>query len=198
MQTTQRIHVGIFLFNQVEVLDFAGPYEVFATTMVGGDYAFKVTTISESGGVIQSHRGLKIYAEEGFDTVTDLDILIIPGGYGADETEIKNPNVISWLRLQKRKVKILASVCTGAFLLAKAGLLDNRRATTHRMDVERLAKTYPQIEVVSDVRFVDEGDIITSAGIAAGMDLSLYIVQKLMGTPIARNTAARMEYPFQF
>lgn len=188
--------VGIFLYNEVEVLDFAGPYEVFSTAVSNGVHLFEVVTISESGGIICTHKGLKVLTDLCIDEASDLDILIIPGGYGIDNNEIKNIRLLQWLRLQKNRVKILASVCTGAFLLAEAGLLNHRKATTHRMDIQRLQDEYTHIDVLNDVRFVDEGDIITAAGISAGIDMSLYIVATLFDPDIAANTAKRMEYSF--
>jgi len=190
----RKTKLGIFLYNEVEVLDFAGPYEVFSTTVSNGVHLFEVVTISESGGIISTHKGLKVLTDFSIDEVSDLDILIIPGGYGIDNNEIKNIRLLQWLRLQKDRVKILASVCTGAFLLAEAGLLTHRKATTHWMDTERLQQEYHSIEVQKDIRFVDEGDIITAAGISAGIDMSLHIVAKLHGHSIAATTAKRMEY----
>ncbi len=188
------IHVGILLFNEVEVLDFAGPFEVFSITEKDAKKLCKVTLISESGQMVHARNGLKIQPNSSFDQELDLDILIIPGGYGAEEIEIKNKKLLAWIKKQKEKVKFLASVCTGAFLLAETGILDSRKATTHWMDISRLENEYPQIEVIKNTRFVDEGDVITSGGIASGINMSFHIIKKLFGIHVAEMTAKRMEY----
>ncbi len=187
-------NVGIFIFNEVEVLDLAGPFEVFSLAEKDNEKLFNVTTISEKGEIIQARNGLKILPDARFDDKINFDILIIPGGYGAEEIEIHNHQVIHWIKEQKETVNILASVCTGAFLLAKSGLLDHKKATTHWMDIARLEEEYPKIEVIRDLKFVDEGNIITSGGISAGINMSFHIVKKLFGHQIAVNTAKRMEY----
>lgn len=189
-----RIKVGIYVFNEVEVLDFAGPFEVFSLTKNGDKQLFEVVVIGETNEPISARNGLKILPAATFNDNLSLDILIIPGGYGAEEIEIKNKIVIDWINAQQNKVKILASVCTGALLLAECGILNYKKATTHWMDIDRLEHDYPKIEVVRNIKFVDEGKIITSGGISAGIDMSFHIVRRLFGTEIAKNTAKRMEY----
>jgi len=188
--------VGILLFNEVEVLDFAGPFEVFSLAAALSITAkpFSVKTISEDGNLITARNGLKVYPDYSFSNHPPLDIVIIPGGYGAEETEINNPNVISWIQKQHASAKITASVCTGALLLAKAGILDGRKATTHWMDINRLEKEFPAVQVERNVKFVDEGTIFTSGGISAGINLSFYLLTKLLGKEAAVQTAERMEY----
>ncbi|GGF16285.1 DJ-1/PfpI family protein [Flavobacterium limi] len=186
--------VGIFIFNEVEVLDFAGPFEVFSIAEKGNEKLFKVIIISENGEMTAARNGLKILPDASFDQTPDLDILIIPGGYGAEEIEIKNKKVIDWIKTQNQKVQILASVCTGAFLLAESGLLDHKKATTHWMDIPRLEKEYPNVSIVKDTKFVDEDKIITSGGISSGINMSFHIIKKLHGLEIAEATAKRMEY----
>lgn len=185
--------VGIFLYNEVEVLDFAGPFEVFS--IAGNETKpFDVHTVSEKGSLISARNGLKVQPDYSFSNHPPFDILIIPGGYGAEEIEIHNEQVIQWIQKQKINVEILASVCTGAFLLAKAGLLDGKQATTHWMDMDTLEKEYPKIELIKDTKFVDEGAILTSGGISAGINMSFHIVRRLYGEELARATARRMEY----
>ncbi|MGE5397767.1 MAG: DJ-1/PfpI family protein [Chitinophagales bacterium] len=188
--------VGIMLYNDVEVLDFAGPFEVFSIAEPQGGEAppFKVVTISETGSLVSARNGLKIQPDYGIADAPGLDILIIPGGPGFYEIETRNQRVIDWIADQAGKLDMVASVCTGAFLLAKAGLLKGRKATTHWAHLERLASQYPDITVLRDIKFVDEGSIITSAGVSAGIDMSLYLVSKLVGEQAAINTARRMEY----
>ena len=189
-----KLKVGIFLFNEVEVLDFAGPFEVFSLASKDDEKLFQVVTIGESGQTISARNGLSIIPTSKFADEPDLDILIIPGGYGAREIEIKNRKVIEWIRKQQSRSKIIASVCTGAFLLAECGILDNKKATTHWMSIERFENDYPKITVVKNVKFVDEGVVITAGGISAGINMSLHIVKRLFGADIARQTARRMEY----
>ncbi len=191
------LKVGIFLFNEVEVLDFAGPFEVFSLASIDSEKLCKVITIGETGEIISARNGLKVLPQANFKEAPVLDILIIPGGYGAEEIEIKNEKVIDWIREQKNHIKILASVCTGAFLLAEAGILDRKKATTHWMDIERLTREYPKIEVINHSKFVDEGEIITAGGISAGINMSFHIIQRLFGEDVAKATAKRMEYDIE-
>lgn len=187
--------VGILLFDDVEVLDFAGPFEVFSVTEIeNGQQPFVVKTVSEKGNIVIASNGLKVQPDYSFENIPRFDILIIPGGLGAREREIHNDNVIQWITNQMKTVQLMTSVCTGALLLAKAGLLKGRMATTHWASLERLNNEFPQVEVQREVKFVDEGDIITSAGISAGINMSFHIVKRLLGSEVARNTAKIMEY----
>lgn len=188
------ITIGILLFNEVEVLDFAGPFEVFSIAENQRKKIFNVITIAEKEQVLHARNGLKVHPDYHFENHPELDILIVPGGYGAEEIEIKNKNLLNWIKNQSTKVKILASVCTGALLLAENGLLDNLNATTHWMDLDRLEKEYPKVHVIRDVKYVDAGNIMTSGGISAGITLSFHIVKRLANLDIALYTAKRMEY----
>lgn len=188
--------VGIILFHEVEVLDFAGPFEVFSVTddKEACDKPFLVYTVAEKMEEIKARNGLKIVPDHDFSDAPDFDILIVPGGYGAEEIEIYNPVMIEWIEKAAKKAYITASVCTGAFLLAKAGLLDGKKATTHWMDLERMKREFPKIKVTEGMKFVDEGNVVTSGGISAGINMSLYLVSRLLGSKIAETTAKRMEY----
>ncbi|WP_238916304.1 DJ-1/PfpI family protein [Clostridium sp. YIM B02555] len=188
--------IGILLFDEVEVLDFAGPFEVFSiTTYIGcNEKPFKVSTVAQTKDLIKGRNGLKIQPDYDFRDAPQFDILIIPGGYGAEEIEIHNPKIINWIKNNMNHVDIMASVCTGAFLLAKAGLLDGKQATTHWMDIDRLKNEYNKVNVQRNVKFIDESPIITSGGISAGINMSFYIIKKLLGEEIANATAKRMEY----
>lgn len=188
--------VGILLFNEVEVLDFTGPFEVFSITTLPGqqEKPFCVHVFSESGEMVCARNGLAVKPAYSIVDVPKLDILIVPGGYGAEEIEIHNEVLIAWIRKQSNKIRLIASVCTGAFLLAKAGLLNGKKATTHWMDIDRLAGEYPEINVQRGQKFIDEGRIITAAGISAGIDMSFHIIKSLLGSEVARSTAKRMEY----
>lgn len=192
--------VGILLFNEVEVLDFAGPFEVFSlpASIETNEKYFSVHTVSENGELISARNGLQVQPDYSFDNHPAFDIVIVPGGYGAEEIEIYNEHVIAWIQQQATEVEIVASVCTGALLLAKAGLLDGITATTHWMDLDRLENEFPNVSVKRNVKFVDEGAIITSGGISAGINMSFHLVAKLCGEQIARDTAKRMEYDIEF
>jgi transcriptional regulator GlxA family with amidase domain len=189
-------NVGILLFNEVEVLDFAGPFEVFSITTIdkNGGKGFNVSTLSYQSGLITARNGLKLIAEKQLEEVSGIDILIIPGGYGAEKIEIFNIKLLDWIKKVSATTQITASVCTGAFLLAKAGLLDGLEATTHWMDIDEFESTFPFVKAIRNVRFIDKGSIITSAGISAGIEMSLHIVKRLYGVDVAMATAKRMEY----
>ena len=147
-------NVGILLFNEVEVLDFAGPFEVFsiATAEDKQSKLFCVKMIAETKMTISARNGLKVTPDYAFDDCLGLDILIIPGGYGAEEIEIHNHRLLSWIQQRAADTPIVASVCTGAFLLAEAGLLNGKRATTHWMDIDRLEREYPKLSVQCNVK----------------------------------------------
>ncbi|MGQ7724411.1 MULTISPECIES: DJ-1/PfpI family protein [unclassified Bacillus (in: firmicutes)] len=190
--------VGIFLFNEVEVLDFAGPFEVFSVTEVNEEKPFTVYTVSENGEMITARNGLKVQPDYSIENLPPVDILIIPGGLGAREYEIKNEIVIKWIRQQMKEVKLMTSVCTGSLLLAKAGLLEGLKATTHWASIEKFKNEFQNVEVIENVKFVDEGHIITSAGISAGINMVFHIVKNLLGVHVAEDTAKRMEYDISF
>lgn len=192
----QQKNIGILLFNEVEVLDFAGPFEVFsiATYNECNEKPFKVYTVAQTKDLIKARNGLKIQPDYDFYDAPRFDIIIIPGGYGAEEIEIHNSKIINWIKDNVNRVHIMASVCTGAFLLAEAALLDGKQATTHWMDIDRLEKEYNKVNVQRNVKFIDESPIITSGGISAGINMSFYIIKKLLGEEIANATAKRMEY----
>jgi transcriptional regulator GlxA family with amidase domain len=190
------ISVGILLFNEIEVLDFAGPFEVFSLATLPGteERAFHVSTVSQHGNLIKAYNDLQVQPEYSFETAPPFDILVVPGGYGARVLELHNQELLCWIKSCYETVELLASVCTGAFLLAEAGLLEGRAATTHWGSADQFEKDYPQVEVRHDVKFVDQGKVITSGGISAGINMSFYIVRKLIGRESAIATAKRMEY----
>ncbi|MFK3936370.1 DJ-1/PfpI family protein [Alkalihalobacillus sp. NPDC078783] len=187
--------VLIFLFNEVEVLDFAGPFEVLSLAQKNNRPFFNVQTISETGEAIRARNGLTVQPDYSFNTWKgDPDLVIIPGGYGAREIEIHNQQVLNWVKEMYTRTSILASVCTGAFLLSETGLLNGRSATTHWASLDRFEVDYPDVYVKRDVKFVDEGELITSAGISAGINMAFHLVKKIVGVESARETAKRMEY----
>ncbi|GLB26100.1 AraC family transcriptional regulator [Lacrimispora xylanolytica] len=189
-------NVGILLFNEVEVLDFAGPFEVFSIASYSNcqQKPFTVKTVAQTSDLISARNGLKVQPDFDFNNSPSFDILIIPGGYGAEEIEIHNEILKNWIKIRAEECDIIASVCTGSFLLAEIGLLDGKRATTHWLDIDRLESEYTKIKVQRGVKYVDESNIITSGGISAGIDMSFYLLNRLVGKEIAIATAKRMEY----
>ena len=197
--------VAVFIFNEVEVLDFAGPFEVFSvaglrTTTVA---PFDVFTVAQFE-TINARNKLTIIPTYTFATAPKAEILIIPGGGGYDvdgtpfgsRREMNNPIVLNWVKEQAATAKLTLSVCTGSLILAKAGLLDGLEATTHYLAIDALKKVSEKIVVKENVRFVDSGSIITSAGISAGIDMSLYTVSKLLGKEVADEAAKYMQYDY--
>ncbi len=197
MKTDKQRKVGIFLFNEVEVLDFAGPYEVFSVAKHESAKLFDVFTVAQRPDAISARNGLKVIPDYTFENHPEADILIVPGGYGAEHIENNNPVVLQWIANQFSKLEILASVCTGAFLLASAGLLNGKKVTTHWLDYERLENEFPELEVVRDVKFVDQGKLLTAGGISAGIDMCFHIISRLHGRDIAFETARFMAYDYK-
>ncbi|MBV9128147.1 MAG: DJ-1/PfpI family protein [Verrucomicrobia bacterium] len=197
--------VGILVFPEVEVLDFCGPFEVFSVARLDEAHRretespFLVLLISH-GGVnnlpVRACGGLRVLPDCGLDDCPPLDVLLVPGGWGT-RALLGDAALSRWLRERAKKVEMLLSVCTGALLLGKAGLLDGRRATTHWRSLDALAQVAPLAEIVRDEHVVQTApNFLTSAGIAAGIDLALQAVAHFHGDAIARATARYMEYPF--
>jgi transcriptional regulator GlxA family with amidase domain len=193
--------IGIFVFDGVEVLDFAGPYEVFtcASRVHGGEGGqpapFRVVTIGRHADMLRARAGLTVLPEADFSTMPRLDVLLIPGG--VIDAELARPEVIDWIAATDRHTEITASICNGAILLAATGLLDGLPATTHWADMDELRERFPAVQVQQDRRWVDNGRIVTSGGISAGIDMSLHLVGRLAGMELARRTALRMEYDWR-
>ncbi len=196
-----RRRVGILVFPEVEVLDFAGPFEVFSVTRTDEDRRreepspYEVVLVAEDTGVVVATGGLKVVADRGLDDCPPLEVLVVPGGWGV-RRQISNDRLVDWIADRAGQVELLASVCTGSMLLGKAGLLDGRRATTHWMVLDWMRESFPQVSVLDDQHVVDEGEVITSAGISAGIDMALRVVARHHGEAVARDTARFMEYPF--
>lgn len=186
--------IGILLFPEVEELDAIGPWEVLAfwSRQFPQD-GWSVTTLSESGGLVECAKGLAVRAEHSYTDVPPLDVLIYPGGKGT-RRQVTDPDQLEWVREQRRQTDLLASVCTGSLVFAAAGLLKDRPATTHWASLHRLAELDPTIEVRGDDRFVDDGDIVTSAGISAGIDMALHLVARLAGTGRAQDVRRGIQY----
>jgi transcriptional regulator GlxA family with amidase domain len=197
----ERKTIGLVIFDDVEVLDFCGPFEVFSTTRLDEETRreepppFDVRLVSERGGTITASGGLRVVSDCGFENCPKLDILCVPGGWGT-RREMNNPAFLEWLRRRAAEAELLASVCTGSMLLGFAGLLDGRRATTHWRSLDWMRESFPSLSVSYDEHVVDDGNVITSAGISAGIDLALKVVARYCGEPVARATAKHMEYPY--
>lgn len=192
--------VGILIFDEVEVMDFAGPFEVFSTasrlqSRAGNPLPFRVLTISSSTAMVRARGGLAIQSHHRFGEHSKLDVVVVPGG---DVTApLGDGAVRDWIAQVAADAQLMAAVCTGAFLLAASGLLDGRRATTHWEDLEDLKASFPQVRVASQLLWVDEGDVVTSAGISAGIDMSLHLVERLTTADLAFSTARQMDYEWR-
>lgn len=187
------INVGIYIYDNAEVLDFSGPFEVFTTaTRVSGKQVFNTFLVNEINDVVIARAGYQVLPNYHFSNHPNIDVLIIVGGDHSDEVE--KAEVVHWIYSQSKKVKLIASVCTGAFLLAKANVITHHKVTTHWEDIEDLQNQYPKLCVKDNVRWVDEGNIVTSGGISAGIDMSLQLVGKLTSMSLAVKTAKQMEF----
>ena len=189
-----RRHVAILVFDQVEILDFAGPHEVFGVAdEVRGGKDFHVSTVAAQPGPITTRHGLRILPTYTFADCPSPHLLVVPGGYGT-RALVDDAATIAWIRATAAAAELTMSVCTGAVLLGRAGLLDGLRATTHHECLDLLREHAPRTDVVGTERFVDNGRILTAAGISAGIDCALHVVQRLLGADAAADTARYMEY----
>lgn len=193
------MNVGIYIYNEVEVLDFAGPYEVFTTAArVWGRQnpaalkLFEVFLIAEEANLVHARANFQVQPHYTIQNHPGVDVLIVPGGVHVHELE--KTQVIEWIARLSPKTKLTASVCTGAFLLAKAGILQDKSCTTHWEDVADLRAMFPALDVREDVAWMDNGRIVTSAGISAGIEMALHLVTKLAGKELAVKTARQMQY----
>lgn len=187
-------NVGIFIFDEVEVLDFAGPFEVFSVTNELNEYSLmNVFTISKEGNMIKAVNGLLVQPTFSVHNHPPIDIFVLPGGSGSKRL-LNDGNLLSWITKTFDSSLISFSVCSGARFFASLGLLENKRYTTHHEVVQDIQKLSPLAVLEENARFVDEGKMLTSAGITAGIDLSLYIVEKLFGEGVKNRTVRYMEY----
>ena len=193
--------VGILIYDGVQVLDFTGPFDVFSTTrlMDRPDFTdpspFNVILISEYPRPVTASGGLRVTPDHTVHDCPPLDILVVPGGMGERE-EHANHVLLHFVRTRAKEVKTMASVCTGALIIGSAGVLDGKRATTHWASIERMRELLPETDVVHNVRYVEDGNIVTSAGITSGIDMALRIVAIYFGEATANATALELEYPY--
>ncbi len=195
--TIKQRNVAILIFDDVEVLDFCGPFEVFSVT--GEPEAldpFNVYTVAETADPILAVNGLSVNPKYAIADCPPPDILLVPGGIGTRKV-MKNETLLNWIKEQADRVELLLSVCTGVLVLGTAGLLDGLEATTHHQTFDLLAEVAPTATVRPDKRFVDNGKIVLSAGISAGIDMCFHVVRRLGGEEMALETARYMEYDYK-
>lgn len=198
----EKLNVGILIFDQVEVLDFAGPFEVFSRTRLTPGVESRhsdqsapsqVFTVAKSKQPVTAAGGLRVLPERTFADAPRIDFLVVPGGLGT-RALLEDEETLAWIRQVAKRARRVTSVCTGSLVLAKAGLLRGRRATTHWGALDLLASVDPQMKVERDRRVVDDG-VISSAGVASGLDMAFYVVEQLFGRAVADETARFIEYP---
>lgn len=196
-------NVAIFIFDDVEVLDFAGPFEIFSVCGLrnGGEKPFNVYTVAEKHN-IRARNNLLITSNYLLADCPKPDIVLIPGGGGmhadgspfGSRKEMHNEMLLNWIRKQNETAELMLSVCTGSLMLAKAGLLEGLAATTHWKAVEAMQAAAPNTKLFPEKRWVDNGRIILSAGVSAGIDMSLYVISKLLGKEVADENAQYIQY----
>lgn len=184
------VTTGIVLFEDCEELDWAGPWEVFTMAARPGD---RVVTIAERHGPLRCRKGLRVLPDHTFTDAPPLDVLLVPGGQGS-RTERTNPAMLEFVQRVAPGCTWVTSVCTGAFILHGAGLTTGRRVTTHWAAIEEFRGIAPDLEVLEGVRYVQDGNVVSSAGISAGIDMSLWLVGQLVSPEHARTTQHAMEY----
>jgi len=198
----EKLSVGIVIFDGVEVLDFAGPFEVFSRTHLepgpesrrtDESAPFDVFMVARTDGVVMATGGMQVVPDHTFDEAPEIDILLVPGGFGTRSLLSDEP-FLDWVRDRAGRARHVTSVCTGSLVLASAGLLSGRRATTHWGALDLLARVDPSVTVERELRVVSDG-IISSAGVAAGIDMAFAVVEMLHGKTVADETAHYIEYP---
>jgi transcriptional regulator GlxA family with amidase domain len=197
----ERKNVGIVLFEDIEVLDFCGPFEVFSVVRLNEEKRreelspFQVWMVAEHSGLVTTTGNMKVMPHYTFENCPPLHILVVPGGWGTRK-ELNNPTMLEWLRARAAQVETLTSVCTGSMLLGFAGLLNGLHATTHWRSLNWMRDAFPEVTVEFEKRVVEDGRVVTSAGISAGIDMALKVVARYFGENIARATARHMEYSY--
>jgi transcriptional regulator GlxA family with amidase domain len=185
--------IGIVLFKDFEDLDAIGPKEALTMMARGSGGDWQVVLISEDGEPVTSFLGTRYFADHSYESCPPLDVILIPGGMGT-RTEMDNPKHIAFVQQQGARCQYVTSVCTGALVLHKAGFLNGRRATTHWSALETLRNLGGGTDVVDNERWVHDGNVISAAGVSAGIDMALYLISLLRGPQAARNVQHMMEY----
>jgi transcriptional regulator GlxA family with amidase domain len=196
---TRPLQVGILAYDEVEALDLAGPYEVFTTAArmqqrshPEGPALFEVSCVARTREPVGARAGMRLLPTHDLAGAPPLDVLVVPGG--VVDAVLTCQETLQWIAAVHTQTTITASVCTGAFILAASGVLTQGPVTTHWEDEADLAQRFPALEVRSNVRWVDQGRIVTSGGISAGIDMSLHLVQRLAGEALAQRTAHQMAF----
>jgi transcriptional regulator GlxA family with amidase domain len=180
---------GVLLFDDAEELDFTGPWEVFTMARMEGD---RVVTIAERDQPIRAAKGLRVLPDHTLADAPPLDVLVVPGGEGT-RREVENPAVLDWIKSAAANCTWVTSVCTGSYVLHAAGLVADRQVTTHWGFVDQL-REQGNVTVLENVRYVRDGNVVTAAGVSAGIDMSLWVVGQLYGIPHARVVQRLIEY----
>lgn len=183
---------GILLFDDAEELDFVGPWEVLAATAQHLFPEDRVVTVAKAPRTVRCAKGLRVVPDHTFADAPPLDVLLVPGGAGT-RREVDDPALIGWLREAGARCQWVTSVCTGALLLHEAGFLAGRRATTHWAFVEAL-RARGDVTVLEGVRYVQDGNVVTAAGVSAGIDMALWLVGQIKGVDVARKVQRGIEY----
>ncbi len=186
------MNIGIYIYDDAEVLDFSGPFEVFSVVNRFLEKKHNLFFVSQKDKIITARGNYKVLSDYTFENHPKIDVLIVVGGVHTGE--MQKDEVISWIREQNKSVEIIASVCTGAFLLAKAKVLTNQEVTTHWEDIKDLKTLFPSLIVKENVRWVEQDKVVTSAGISAGIDMSLHLISKLYSFELAEKTAKQMQF----
>ncbi|MGL5274325.1 DJ-1/PfpI family protein [Myroides sp.] len=198
MLAQEKIKIGIFVYPEMELQDFAGPTDVFVKANRFTDDQYELLLFSQEGKLIETEKNtVTILPKYSFKTLPEVDIILVPGTpIEVAMTLSKNEEIIRFLKKQKQKGTTMTSVCTGAYFLANAGLLDGHKFTTHYLDAVSLGNALPLAEVVLNVRFVDSGQVLTASGITSGIDLALYMVEKYSGKDIQEKISKIMQYDY--
>lgn len=185
--------IGILIFDDAEELDFVGPWEVLAGAASGKKDALRVLTIAEKSGPVRCAKGMRVLPDATFADAPELDVVLVPGGMGT-RREVDNPVLIDWLRRAGARCRWVTSVCTGSLLLHGAGFTEGKRITTHWAFVSTLRERAKEATVLDDVRYVRDGNVVTAAGVSAGIDMSLWLVGQLFDPAYARTVQRYIQY----
>ncbi len=187
-------NVGIYIYPNAEVLDFSGPFEVFSTASRVSAFPrlFNTFLISETSVPVEARGGFSVNPQHSITNHPTIDVLVIAGGVHHDQ--LVNVEVLNWIQKIAPQAQIVSSVCTGVFLLAEAGLLKGLKVTTHWEDMDELERDFPDMTIVRNKRWVEQGKYVTSGGITAGIDMSLHLVERIIDHDLAKKTAKQMDY----
>lgn len=192
----KRRSVGVLLFPQVELLDFAGPFEVFSAARTSSETRERlmdVFTVAETTSPVRCNNPVTVVPDYALEECPHMDVVVVPGGMGT-RSAVDRQGLVDWIARRAEAAEVTTSVCTGSFLLAKAGVLDGRSATTHWASIERMRRDFPALAVEESVRWVDAWPVVSSAGVSAGIDMALHVLSRLYDDEVARATARGIEY----